>query len=106
MAKARSPNREKAFDLYKESGGTKPLVEIAAELNVSDSQIRKWKNQDKWDDQLKGNVTNPKSNATNQKSQGQVTLINKTIENLEDADLRETASFFTTLNRLMLPCRL
>ncbi|MDR0115963.1 phage terminase small subunit [Enterococcus faecalis] len=35
------------------------------ELNVSDSQIRKWKSIDKWADELKGNVTNSKSNVTN-----------------------------------------
>lgn len=32
---------------------------------MSDSQVRKWKNQDKWEDQIKGNVTNQtKGNVT------------------------------------------
>lgn len=65
MARARSPNRDKAFKLYKESNGTKPLVEIAAKLGVSDSQIRKWKHQDKWEQKLNSNVTITKSNVTN-----------------------------------------
>ncbi|MFP7170784.1 phage terminase small subunit [Terribacillus sp. 7520-G] len=57
MARPRNPKRDEAFRLWKESNGTKALKEIAAELDVGDSQIRKWKNQDRWEDQLKGNVT-------------------------------------------------
>lgn len=68
MARARDPNRDKAKQLYLESNGEMLLKDIAAQLNKSDSQIRKWKNLDKWDDELKGNVTNEtKSNVTNEK---------------------------------------
>ncbi|MED1800314.1 phage terminase small subunit [Brevibacillus porteri] len=72
MARERSPNRDKAFELWQESSGEMPLKEIAQKLGVSDSQVRKWKNQDKWDENLKGNVTNGKSNVTNE-SKGNVT---------------------------------
>jgi phage terminase small subunit len=65
VARARSPNRDKAFEMWKNSNGEKLLKKIASELGVSDSQIRKWKNQDKWETQLKGNVTISKSNVTN-----------------------------------------
>jgi phage terminase small subunit len=65
VARARSPNRDKAFELWKGSGGKRKLKDIAAELEVTDTQVRKWKNQDKWEDQLKGNVTIPKRNVTN-----------------------------------------
>lgn len=58
MAKERSPNRNKAFELWRDSGGKIPLKTIAEQLGVSDTQIRKWKNQDKWEDRLNGNVTN------------------------------------------------
>ena len=68
MARARDPNRDKAKQLYLESNGEMLLKDIAAQLSKSDSQIRKWKNLDKWDDELKGNVTNEtKSNVTNRK---------------------------------------
>lgn len=41
------------------------LKDIAAALSVSDTQVRKWKSQDKWAAQLKGNVTNEsKGNVT------------------------------------------
>jgi phage terminase small subunit len=65
VARARSPNRDKAFEMWKNSNGEMLLKDIATKLEVSDSQIRKWKNQDKWDTQLKGNVTITKSNVTN-----------------------------------------
>ncbi len=64
MARPRSPNRDKAFQLWLESNKKKQLKDIAAELQVSETQVRKWKNQDKWDKvtlpKTKGNVTNHK----------------------------------------------
>lgn len=65
MARARSPNRDKAFEMWKKSGGNLLLKEIAAELGIKDSQVRKWKNQDKWDEQLNSNVTKSKRSVTN-----------------------------------------
>ena len=62
MARPRSPNRDKACELWLESGKKRPLKDIAAELGVSEEQIRKWKNQDKWD---KVTLPNTKSNVTN-----------------------------------------
>lgn len=44
------------------------LKDIATELGVSDTQIRKWKNQDNWDDEVNSNVTNQKP-----RSKGNVT---------------------------------
>ncbi|EGP5619833.1 hypothetical protein EB05_00285 [Enterococcus faecium] len=66
MARKRDPRRDEAKKIWLESNGEKRLKEIASELNVSDSQIRKWKSQDKWSAELKSNVTNGKSNVTNQ----------------------------------------
>lgn len=75
MARERSPLRNKAKEVYLNSKGTMKLVDIAAQLNLKDTQIRKWKSQDKWDDELNGTskVTLPnkkvqtKSNVTNRK---------------------------------------
>ncbi|EGP5501259.1 small subunit of terminase [Enterococcus faecium] len=66
MARKRDPRRDEAKKIWLESNGEKQLKEIASELNVSDSQVRKWKSQDKWSAELKSNVTNGKSNVTNQ----------------------------------------
>ena len=64
MPRPRSPNRDKALQLWLDSGRKRQLKDIAAKLQVSEEQIRKWKNQDKWDKvtlpNAKGNVTNHK----------------------------------------------
>ncbi len=64
MARPRSPNRDRALQLWLESKKTRLLKDIAEELQVSEEQVRKWKNQDKWDKvtlpNAKGNVTNHK----------------------------------------------
>lgn len=65
MARARSPDREKAFEMWRESDGKMLLKDIADALGLLDTQIRKWKNQDRWEDRLNSNVTIPKSNVTN-----------------------------------------
>lgn len=66
MARKRDPRRDEAKRIWLESNGEKQLKDIATELNVSDSQVRKWKSIDKWSAKLKGNVTIGKSNVTNQ----------------------------------------
>ena len=65
MARKRDPRRDEAKKIWQDSGGKKVLKELASELNVSDSQIRKWKSVDKWAEELKGNVTKSNSNVTN-----------------------------------------
>jgi uncharacterized protein YjcR len=69
MPRARDPNRDKAYEIWKESKGKKLLKDIAVELGVSDSQIRKWKSQDKWE-QKNGNVTNSKRSVTKRSTKG------------------------------------
>lgn len=70
MARQRSPARDEAKKLYLDSKGTMKLVDIAAKLNLKDSQIRKWKSQDNWDDELddksKGALPKTNSNVTNE----------------------------------------
>ncbi|HAP3628027.1 TPA: small subunit of terminase [Enterococcus faecalis] len=65
MARKRDPRRDEAKKIWLDSGGKKVLKKLASELNVSDSQIRKWKSVDKWGEELKGNVTKSNSNVTN-----------------------------------------
>ena len=56
MARARDPNRNKAFEIYKKHGGKIDLVEIASQLNISPGTIRGWKSKDSWDTQLNGTL--------------------------------------------------
>lgn len=63
MARQRDPRRDEAFEIWKSNNGEKPLKDIAAELDCSPSQIRKWKSQDDWEGN--SNVTNEKRSVTN-----------------------------------------
>lgn len=92
MARQRSPDRDKAFEIYKASKGEKPLVEIAEELGIKNpSQIRKWKSQDKWDEKINGNVTIAKRSVTNVKNPK---TKEKLKEILEDEELTEKERLF------------
>ncbi|WP_136604655.1 phage terminase small subunit [Paenibacillus dokdonensis] len=65
MARERSPDRDKAKQMWLESGGTMKLKDIAAALLIGETQVRKWKSQDKWAGDLNSNVTNEsKGNVT------------------------------------------
>ena len=52
MPKARNPNREKAFEIYKKHKGEIDLVEIASQLNLAAGTVRGWKSKDKWDEKM------------------------------------------------------
>lgn len=69
MPRSRSPNRDKAKQLYLESDGDIKLKDIADQLGIKDSQVRKWKSQDKWDEERKGALPKGKGNVTNHKEQ-------------------------------------
>ncbi|AJS59214.1 phage terminase small subunit-related protein [Paenibacillus sp. IHBB 10380] len=58
MARERSPERDKAKKMWLESSGAMKLKDIATALNVGETQVRKWKSQDKWAADLNSNVTN------------------------------------------------
>lgn len=54
MARARSPNRDKSFQIYKEHDGDITNREIAKILNISEKTVGGWKCKDTWDDKLNG----------------------------------------------------
>lgn len=98
MPRQRSPNRDKAKELYINSKGKMPLKDIASQLDIPDTQIRKWKSLDKWDEELKGNVTKPKRNVTNQnkgiEKQPVKELLPEEIETLANEELTEKQRLF------------
>ena len=63
MARERSPNRDKAKEIYLDAKGDIKLSDLAMQLNVPDSRIRKWKSVDKWDEELKGTFQLTKGSA-------------------------------------------
>ncbi|QAS52819.1 terminase small subunit [Halobacillus litoralis] len=72
MPRKRDPRRDKAFEIWKTSNGERKLKDIADELDCSPSQVRKWKSQDKWDEKMNGNVTNPKRSVTKKKETNRI----------------------------------
>ena len=74
MPRPRSPNRDKAFELWLESGKKRTIKNISEELGVSENQVRKWKNQDNWENKealpnvtiSNGNTAQTNGNVTNQ----------------------------------------
>ena len=56
MPRPRDPNRDRAFELYRNSGGKLDLVEIASQLNLPAGTIRGWKSKDGWEARLNGTL--------------------------------------------------
>lgn len=67
MSRARSPNRDKAFEIYKQHNGEILLKDIATQLDVSESTVRSWKNRYKWDDEISATSQKNKCNVANKK---------------------------------------
>lgn len=63
MAKQISHNRNKAKKMYLESNEAMKLIDVAVTLNLKGFQIRKWKSQDKQEDELEGAVPKVNKNA-------------------------------------------
>lgn len=65
MPRGRSPNRDKAYEIYKQHGGKITNREIAARLDEDEKVIAVWKSRDKWNvvQQKKRNVVQQKPEA-------------------------------------------
>lgn len=54
VPRTRDPNRERAFEIFKENDGKIDLVEIASQLNIPAGTVRGWKSKDGWERRLNG----------------------------------------------------
>jgi len=68
MPRARDPNRDRAFEIYKNNKGNIDLVEIASQLNVSGGTVRGWKSKDKWEQRLSGTLRKGTERSNKKKS--------------------------------------
>lgn len=78
MARARDPNRDKAFEIFKEHGGEIQNRRIAEMLDVPEKTISAWKSRDKWNAVLQNDecsTTNEKRSTSN-KSDNSIKLDN------------------------------
>lgn len=108
MPRARDPNRDKAYEIYKEHNALIDLVEIASQLNVPPGSVRGWKNKDRWDDQMNGTFqskvqavkgTERKGNGTERKKKEKklpkVQLVTKKVKNIiENSELNDKQKLF------------
>lgn len=107
MARTRSPDRDKAFEIYKEHNGQIDLVKIAEILKISPGTIRGWKNKDKWNDKLNGTFQNEKKVVKNtERSKRKINKTNKVKkepiaeevkEVLENTELTDKQRLFCVL---------
>lgn len=81
MPRARNPNRDKAFEIYKSHDGKIDLVDIADQLQTSPGTVRGWKSKDKWEQKLNG--TFRKNVERSKKQKAIVKEVEKTVENAE-----------------------
>ncbi|MDT8715452.1 terminase [Clostridium sp. 19966] len=71
MARVRSPNREKAEQMYIEANGNIVLKAIADSLGVPEGTIRGWKNKDQWDIKMNGTLQEENTERSKRKRGGQ-----------------------------------
>lgn len=62
MARNRSPNRKKSFDIYKKHNGNITSKEIAKILNENEKNIEYWRSTDKWNENYNPKGGAPKGN--------------------------------------------
>jgi phage terminase small subunit len=94
MPRERSPSRDKAKEMYLNSNGGMKLKDIAAELGVLDTQIRKWKSTDKWDNELKGTLPKEKRNVTNKKGTKKIEPKLEEVEEIMNSELNDKQRLF------------
>jgi phage terminase small subunit len=84
--------------MYLDSKGKMLLKDIAKAVSKRDSDIRKWKSLDKWDEELKGNAPIAKGNAPKQnngiKKPPKTELLPEEIETLNNEELTERQRLF------------
>ncbi len=89
MPRARAPNRDKAFEIYKKHKGKIQNREISKLLNVPEKTVSGWKCKDKWNQKLNGVLrknTEYSESKKNVEKDVAVEEVNQVIENSELTD--------------------
>lgn len=97
MARARSPNRDKALDIYKEYDGNITNKEIADMLNENEKTISNWKCRDKWNVVLQKNeysTTKEKASKKTNKNTKKESVIEEVKEVLGNTELTDKQRLF------------
>lgn len=101
MPRARNPDRERAFEIYKDHNGDIDLVDIASQLSLPPGTVRGWKSKDQWDQKLNGTFQkkterSPKvSERSKRKQNAKKKAVAKEVEQvLSNTDLTEKQRLF------------
>lgn len=95
MARQRSPNRDKAFEIYKDHNGNIDLVDIAEQLDIPAGTVRGWKNKDRWDEQIFGAFQKNNTERSNKKKSATKKAIAKEVKQvMENPDLTDKQRLF------------
>lgn len=98
MARERSPNRKKAFEIYKEHNGRITNREIAKILEISEKTIAGWKSKDKWSTPKNmeySEKTTPKEK--NIKKQTKESIVDEVKEVVENEELTDKQRLFCVI---------
>ncbi|TQR21808.1 terminase small subunit [Psychrobacillus vulpis] len=98
MPRARDPNRDKAFEIWKEHKSDITNRKIAEMLDVPEKTIGSWKSKDKWSQKLNGVLQTNKRSTPNKKSIK--TPKKEVVESVEAFELEDDG--FTDKQRLFI----
>jgi len=90
----RSPERSKAFEIWKQHNGEIPLVSIAKQLGLPEGTVRGWKNKDKWEFKLTGTFRPKKRSAPKKTERLKRERKTKDIEKEINPNLTEKQKLF------------
>lgn len=99
MARSRSPNRDKAFEIYKKHKGKIRNKDIAEQLKEDPKTVSKWKTLDEWEDRINSNKKGKKSKFEERQEKYSEERENIEIENdlneiIENVDLNDKQILF------------
>ena len=89
MGRARDPNRNKAFEIYKKHNGKIDLAEIASQLNISPGTVRGWKSKDSWDKKMNGTFQKNMECSKNKKAEEKKASGRDVEQVMKNADLTD-----------------
>lgn len=94
MGRARDPNRNKAFEIYKEHDGKIDLAEIASQLNISPGTVRGWKSKDSWDKKMNGTFPKNTERSKNKKAEEKKAAERDVEQVMKNPDLTDKQRLF------------
>lgn len=94
MPRARNPNRDKAFEIYRNHNGDIDLVEIANQLFLSPGTVRGWKSKDQWEQKLNGTFRRNKERSKKQKTAKKEAVAKDVEQVLNNTDLTDKQRLF------------